>query len=79
MSKKMSYEEKMEKLDKDMSVLKSIRKLLMSNEIATIMWISPKELIEMIEYVNNSILARKRSRYTYRTVHNQKLRNEKEN
>lgn len=79
MSKKMSYEEKMEKLDKDMSVLRSIRKLLMSNEIATIMWISPKELIKMIEYVNNSILARNRSKYTYRTVHNQKLRNEKEN
>lgn len=78
MSKKMSYEEKMEKLDKDMSVLKSIRKLLMSNEIATIMWISPKELIEMIEYVNNSIFARKRSSYTYRTVHNKKT-HEKEN
>lgn len=78
MSKKMSYEEKMEKLDKDMSVLASIRKLLMSNEIATIMWISPKELIEMIEYVNNSILARKRSGYTYRTVYNKKT-HEKEN
>lgn len=78
MSKKMSYEEKMEKLDKDMSVLKSIRKLLMSNEIATIMWISPKELIEMIEYINNSMIARKRSWYTYRTVHNKKT-HEKEN
>lgn len=77
MSKKMSYEEKMEKLDQDVSVLKSIRKLLMSNEIATIMWISPKELIEMIEYVNNSILARKRSCYTYKTVH--KNKHEKEN
>lgn len=78
MSKKMSYEEKMEKLDKDMSVLRSIRKLLMSNEIATIMWISPKELIEMIEYVNNSMIARKRSKYTYKTVHNKKT-HEKEN
>lgn len=77
MSKKMSYEEKMEKLDKDMSILKGIRKLLMSNEIATIMWISPKELIEMIEYVNNSMLARKRSWYTYRTAH--KNKHEKEN
>lgn len=77
MSKKMSYEEKMEKLDKDVSVLKSIRKLLMSNEIATIMWISPSELIKMIEYVNNSIIARKRSWYTYRTAH--KNKHEKEN
>lgn len=77
MSKKMSYEEKMEKIDKDVSVLKSIRKLLMSNEIATIMWISPSELIKMIEYVNNSILARKRSKYTYRTEH--KNKHEKEN
>lgn len=75
MSKKMSYEEKMEKLDKDVSVLKSIRKLLMSNEIATIMWISPSELIKMIEYVNDSILARKRSGYTYKVVH----KHEKEN
>lgn len=77
MSKKMSYEEKMEKLDQDVSVLKSLRKLLMSNEIATIMWISPLELVKMIEYVNASILARKRSGYTYRTVHNAK--HEKEN
>ena len=77
MSKKMSYEEKMEKLDKDVSVLKSIRKLLMSNEIATIMWISPSELVKMFEYVNDSILAKKRSRYTYRTSH--KAKHEKEN
>mgnify|MGYP007115459488 CR=1 FL=1 len=78
MSKKMSYEEKMEKLDQNVSVLKNIRKLLMSNEIATIMWISPSELVKMIEYVNDSILARKRSGYTYRTVHNKKT-HEKEN
>lgn len=77
MPKKMSYKDKIEKLDKDVSILKRMRKVLISREITGMLWLSPTELIEMIEYVNNAIIARNRSKYTYRTIH--KVKHEKEN